>query len=663
MFKAIKLNSNFIYYLYIPLGIILGWLLALTPPLASANQTITDQLQGVISARKDVVIIGIDDKSLQQIGAWPWNRDIFAKALSNLEEAKPRAVGLDILFLESRQGDDQLSAYLNNSEMPIVFGAKSDNNKILESPLVPQNKSNITSALIDFSPDTDGKIRTATLTKQVSGECYSSFAFALFKNSVLDKTPSNCSQAQVKVRQQSFQQNYNFEYAKNQFETYSFSDLYNNSIDKANLEGKIVLIGSTSKDLKNNLNDNFTSVFGQQIAGVEIHANVVNSLLENINRQQINPWLNYLIFTLIYSVLIGLWFKWPKMQNVLINQFLCLIVINIFGAVLFGLGYIWLFLSSSFGLIGGFGGFLAFESATKGKQNKFISETFSQYLSPALLAEVLKNPDQLKLGGSKKTVTILFSDIRGFTSLAETMSPEELVHLTNLYLDSAGEVILNQQGTIDKYIGDCIMALWNAPLDNPKHALLAMQTTLLMQTSLQQFNAQHPEFKDLKIGIGLNSGNVIVGNIGGKKRFEYTVLGDNVNLASRLEGLTKKYGIEILVSKAVLEIAGLDLSQDSHFFGSFEGGLYRQIDLVQVKGKQAGVAIYELLQPTQSNTDLVQQFSLGYKLYSEGKYTEASKIFANLPDDSVSKLLLERIKNMSAIEMTKFNGVYIWDDK
>jgi adenylate cyclase len=242
------------------------------------------------------------------------------------------------------------------------------------------------------------------------------------------------------------------------------------------------------------------------------------------------------------------------------------------------------------------------------------------------------------------------------------MSPEQLVHLTNLYLESAGQVILDQKGTIDKYIGDCIMALWNAPLDNEKHALLAMQTALLMEKSLHFFNQEHPEFKDLKIGIGINTGDMIVGNIGSSKRFEYTVLGDNVNLASRLEGLTKKYGVQTLVSKSTLEIAGIVLDGENEFVGKFDGGLYRQVDKVQVKGKNTGIEIYEIIEDSKLNQELLEKYNLAFKLYTDKKWVEAKKQLSLLKD-SVSIMLLNRLENMSATQLESFNGTYIWDEK
>ena len=184
-----------------------------------------------------------------------------------------------------------------------------------------------------------------------------------------------------------------------------------------------------------------------------------------------------------------------------------------------------------------------------------IRSAFSRYLSPALVGQLAKNPKQLKLGGETREMSFLFMDIRGFTTLAEGMSAEELTNFMNSFMTPMTEIILKHNGTIDKYIGDCIMAFWNAPLDDVDHARHACQAALEMRDFIQTFNAARKEktesrgkpFKEVKIGIGINTGLAAVGNMGSEYRFDYTVMGDEVNLASRLEALTKEYEITIII--------------------------------------------------------------------------------------------------------------------
>ena len=167
---------------------------------------------------------------------------------------------------------------------------------------------------------------------------------------------------------------------------------------------------------------------------------------------------------------------------------------------------------------------------------------------------ILKDPSRLKLGGEKRRMSVLFSDIRGFTSIAESMPPEKLVVTINAYLTHMTGIVFEQDGVLDKYIGDAVMAFWNAPLDQADHALRAVKTALAMQTAVADMNREKelPDGLAIRIGIGINTGDMIVGNMGSEARFDYTVIGDNVNLASRLEGLTKEYGVGILVTEATI---------------------------------------------------------------------------------------------------------------
>ncbi len=214
-----------------------------------------------------------------------------------------------------------------------------------------------------------------------------------------------------------------------------------------------------------------------------------------------------------------------------------------------------------------------------------IRGAFSRYLSPVLVERLAKNPKQLKLGGEMRIMTFLFTDIRNFTGIAEQMKPEELTHFMNRFLTPMTDIILKHGGTIDKYIGDCIMAFWNAPLDNKEHASHACLAALDMQDLIKTWNRESGTsarpFPKLKIGIGINTGNACVGNMGSEQRFDYTVLGDHVNLASRIESLSKNYGLTtILGENTVAEAQG---------FAALE------IDLIRVKGKTQPVKIFALL--------------------------------------------------------------------
>ena len=226
---------------------------------------------------------------------------------------------------------------------------------------------------------------------------------------------------------------------------------------------------------------------------------------------------------------------------------------------------------------------------TSEKEKKEVRGAFGRYLSPVLVEQLANDPDKLKLGGETRQISALFCDIRGFTSLSERLAPEELTDLLNRFLTPLTEVILNEQGTIDKYMGDCIMAFWNAPVDVSGHERRACSAALKMLDALAELNetlqreaaATGTSMQELRIGIGINSGSALAGNLGSEQRFDYSILGDSVNLASRLEGQSKAYGVEILLSEAT-RAAVQDLA-------------FLELDLVQVVGKSEPVRIFGLV--------------------------------------------------------------------
>jgi len=282
----------------------------------------------------------------------------------------------------------------------------------------------------------------------------------------------------------------------------------------------------------------------------------------------------------------------------------------------------------------------------KGRQ---LKKAFSNYVSADLVREIEKHPDKLVLGGEQRELSILFSDIRGFTTLSESLSPPELVKLLNEYLSPMTRIVLEEKGTLDKFIGDAVMALFNAPLDVPDHAVRACTAAVRMLDELERLNADfiqrgmHP----LDIGIGINTGLAVVGNMGADIRFDYTAIGDAVNLASRLEGLNKYYGTHILLGEETR-----NRISDQQF-------TFREIDRVRVKGKQLPVLIFELMV---SNHKIRPRFEEGLENYRAGRFKEARLIFEELAatdDDAPSRLYVARCDDYIAHPPpTDWDGVY-----
>jgi adenylate cyclase len=221
---------------------------------------------------------------------------------------------------------------------------------------------------------------------------------------------------------------------------------------------------------------------------------------------------------------------------------------------------------------------------TQYKLKQQIKKQFEHYLDPGMVAKLQKNPELLRLGGERREMTFLFSDIRGFTPISEGFkdNPEGLVELVNRFLTNQTDIILKHGGTVDKYMGDCIMAFWNAPLDDPKHAQHAMEAALEMRAELVKLNKElESENIEINTGIGINTGPCIVGNMGSEQRFDYSVIGDAVNLASRLEGQCKDFETDLIISSHTIE-------GEEYSFN------FQRLGKVQVKGKEESVTIYTI---------------------------------------------------------------------
>ena len=288
-----------------------------------------------------------------------------------------------------------------------------------------------------------------------------------------------------------------------------------------------------------------------------------------------------------------------------------------------------------------------YESIVKGKQARFLKKIFSTYVSSEVLKEILSNPERLKLGGEKREITVLFADIRGFTSISERLNPEELVKLLNIYMSKMTDIVFDNRGMLDKYIGDAIMAIWNAPIEIEEHRKLAIMAAYRMLKELENVNKilKQQKLPEISIGIGINTGLAVVGNMGSDKKFEYTAIGDTVNLASRLEGLNKIYfknKTGVLISESTVKNVGT-----LPFY-------LIEIDMVIVKGKSKPVSIFSIVE----NENIKITYEKGLKLYREGKFNEALKIFEKinyLPAEVMKERCLELIQHPPL----KWEGIYI----
>lgn len=298
---------------------------------------------------------------------------------------------------------------------------------------------------------------------------------------------------------------------------------------------------------------------------------------------------------------------------------------------------------------------LAANYATEGRQKRFIKNAFKHYLSPAVIDQLLQHPEQLKLGGEKKAITIFFSDLQGFTSISEGLTPEALTALLNEYLSAMTDIIQEEQGTIDKYEGDAIIAFWNAPLNVDDHAIHAVRAALRCQAKLAEMRpaVRQRIGKEMYMRIGLNTGPAVVGNMGSRSRFDYTMFGDAVNLAARLEGVNKQFGTYTMLSQNTR-----DQLDDTFAF--------RELARVAVVGKKEPVTVYEPMLPEEyeARKDVLTTFAQALQLFYQGDFSRAREMFLTIQDrDPAAAAYARKCVDWLTVPPERWNGVWVMTTK
>ncbi len=377
----------------------------------------------------------------------------------------------------------------------------------------------------------------------------------------------------------------------------TWDEMMSDSVYRNKFKDKIAIIGSTMPEDRDMLACSFAE--GKRkgdnlIYGVEFHANIIQNILSNnyLNTQSKESELLVILFLTLIAFYISSFIRKIKLKIGFLVEVTNFIFVLLFIYGIYELSIL-LFIHSklviaivspSLAVIVGYFSSTAYHFLLERQQNVIIKGMFSQYVSKEVVNQLIIDPEKLRLGGERKNLSILFSDIAGFTTFAEKKQPEELVSFINEYLNEMTEIVLINEGTLDKYLGDAVMAFWGAPVEVKDHAYKACVTALQMQEKLVGLREKWSSSGQtpIRIRIGINSGEVIVGNIGGEKRFDYTVLGDNVNLASRLEGANKEYATNIMISDTTY-----DCCKDKI--------LARELDVILVKGKNKPTKVYELI--------------------------------------------------------------------
>lgn len=508
-------------------------------------------------------------------------------------------------------------------------------------PIKKLGKAAVSMGYVNVFPDRDGIIRRAKSTILSQHAPFMPMAVAaaghyLSKDPFLDPNGS----LQIADRKITFDASgdiyLDFYGIENSFPSFSIADIIEGRILPGELKDKIVIIGG----MATGLGDIWPTPLSGEIPGVFIQATFLDNILQNrvLKMPENKIWLNFCaIIAMVFIPLVLMALFSPVISTLVwifslvgyaaIIQYLFMDHQLIWPAVLpIGAGF-----SATLVL-------LVYNFMIEGRQHRWIKKSFSQYLSQDVIDILVKRPELLKLGGEEKELTVIMADIRNFTTLSEGLSPTELTQLLNLYLGEMTDVILDHGGTLDKYMGDAIMAFFGAPIHDGNNASNACRSAIKVCERLHEKRKEWAlkGLPSLQIGIGLNTGPMVVGNLGSARRFDYSVIGDHVNLASRLEGLSKVYGVKMLISENTRNHLGSDFT-------------CRELDKVRVKGKEEPVRIYELLGKdyfTKGTYAFVDSFEKGLACYRDRAFLKAIRYFEDTlslkPGDCPSQLLIER---------------------
>lgn len=617
------------------------------------------------SANRNIVIVEVGEKSINKLGRWPWNRKTIGNLVSKLNQGS--IVALDIVFSEKStpEADKYLAEKISENGNVIggfffrseatekidnyiinylydqaIFRIKmlSESTNVKQFPYVEANIPQITDALManaffTIEPDSDGLYRKYPLAYLYKGMLIPSIASQTLRyhlnrdiSVTIDKKGlKDFNIGKINIKNSN-------KILLNYYDNATFISAYDviaGHVDESFFNNKIVLVGVTETgiyDLRPTPVDPVTP-------GVLLHLTAINNLMEN---EYLRDNYQANIIMIISSLLIILLFSF--LRKIHIRIIVYIIVVLAFYALsnyLFINNNIWLrdfyYLMPAAVLA-----FILemFAFFIVNKKSMEMKKAFSTYVSPEIVDIMMHDPEKLSLGGEDREVTVMFTDIRGFTTISENLTSEKVVSILNRLNSPLTESIIRHKGLLDKYIGDAIMAVFNAPVDIENHADLACETALEMRDILEETNEgfRKDDLPPIDIGIGLNTGIATVGNIGSSLRFDYTAIGDSVNLASRLEGLNKIYKTHIILSSFTKD----NLKK---IF------LLRRLDKVTVKGKKEPVEIFELLKNTDKNRKIAEKFNEAMTDYFQENFNAARELFQFLQEkysDKTSEVYAER---------------------
>jgi adenylate cyclase len=632
------------------------------------------------ASESQVVLVLFDSAAVQD---WPYlvpfPRAHLAQVVDAVAAAHPKAIGLDV-YLDRRYprldsmdgGDEKLQRAIRSAgNVVLATGTEGGSQGRSLMPLDPYFAGAAAAVGSADTPTPYETVRDAELTVRAGGRRIPGFAVALYavakglRPDSLARAAERTGRLDVpglperyaRVPRDTAVQSVPIAFvgppSRAGDETGAFAAYSSSSIaalgplvPESWFRGKIVLLGSGFHSEERFRTPFYTQVDARgHIAGwtygVETHANALDNLLTGRHPVPVPRWASF-VGVLALCLLVALasfrWgIGWGALAAVALTGGVVAAGFAVFARLTVALPFV-------FPAAGGLLAFLlstSYISVVEGKEKRAIRGAFAKYVPAAVVAELVADPTRLKLGGEKRRISVLFTDLAGFTTLSETVDPQELLALLNRYLDAMTEVVLRERGTLDKYIGDAVMALFGAPISLEGHALHACRAALGMQRRLTELNASwrgqgRPE---LRMRVGINTGTPVVGNIGGKERFDYTALGDAVNLAARLEPACKTYGVGVMISDETRREAG----------GAI---VVRELELLAVYGRGEPVPVYELValagEELGARAEILNRYEKGLAAY-RGRDFEMALVYFEAaldadPDDGPSALYAERCR-------------------
>jgi len=661
--------------------------------------------RGPIAPLGNVVIVAVDNESLAQVGRWVWPRAIIADLIRRISAAEPKIIGLDIVFSEPSNFEEQLGlsarpkvvspAQWNVTQTALraqdqvladalkdsgrtVLGysltfdrrepASADDDKYLTTYNIVRGRSklkNASGAVVNLPeiaegaraegyfnviPDEfDGAVRRMPMALPYKDQMRMPLALATLQ-AAIGGAPLNLifdELEQVKSLRlgpvtipvaEDGQLLINYRGPGGTFPHISAGAILRGEVPAEKLRDKIVLVGVTATAVV----DIRVTPFDEIFPGVEIHANVIDNILKGDFIQRPNILIIVEIATvLILTMILGIAMMRARGIAAAVTAVAMLLAYLAISQMIFiTRGWPLTLIYPLLAIVLTYVAIALQHYMTEERERKKMRSALDLYLSPSMAELLSQQPERLRLGGEKRDMTVFFSDIRGFTTLSERLDPEVLVEILNEYLGAMTDLVFAHDGMLDKYIGDAVMAVWGAPLPQPDHSTRACMATLEMVQRLDQLNAEWKErgWPRLDIGCGLNTGPMVFGNMGSTQHMAMTVMGDNVNLGSRLEGLTKTYRTNIIAAESTIQEAdGMVVA--------------RELDLVRVKGKAEAVRIFQLLgrgEERERWDELVAAFAKGVDAYRTRRWDEALSIFEAIiekrPEDGPSHMFIARCR-------------------